>query len=40
LLIDYYTKKKQLPSTPTGNWKLVPEAAQKRLVAGGAAGGR
>jgi hypothetical protein len=40
LLIEYYTRKKQLPVAPTGNWKLLPEAAQKRLLAGGTGGGR
>ncbi|MBM3760238.1 MAG: hypothetical protein FJW36_08325 [Acidobacteria bacterium] len=32
LLIDYYTKKKSFPTTPTNNWKLLPESARDRLL--------
>lgn len=32
LLVDYYTKKKSFPTQPSGNWKLLPEAARERLL--------
>ncbi len=32
LLIEYYTRKKSFPATPTNNWKIVPAAARLRLL--------
>lgn len=31
MMIEYYTKKKTLPSAPDNNWKIVPEAARISL---------
>lgn len=32
LLIEHYTKKKSFPTSASGNWKIVPEAARERLL--------
>jgi hypothetical protein len=32
MMVRYYTERKELPATPDGNWKLLPEAARKTLV--------
>ncbi len=32
LLVDYYTQKKSFPSTPSNNWKIVPETARQQLL--------
>ncbi len=32
LIIEYYGNKKILPTQPTGNWKIIPEAAHQRLL--------
>ncbi len=31
LLVEYYTKKKFFPTEASKNWKIVPEAAARRL---------
>ncbi|MFN0166185.1 MAG: bifunctional metallophosphatase/5'-nucleotidase [Bryobacteraceae bacterium] len=33
LIIDYFTAKKTLPAKPDGNWRVVPESAQRLLDA-------
>ncbi|HUQ91408.1 MAG TPA: 5'-nucleotidase C-terminal domain-containing protein [Bryobacteraceae bacterium] len=33
LIIRYYTGQKRLPAKPDGNWRIVPEAASRRLSA-------
>ncbi len=33
LIIDYFTAKKRLPAKPDGNWRVVPESAQRVLDA-------
>ncbi len=32
LIVAYFTAHKKLPAKPDGNWRIVPEAAQKRLL--------
>ena len=32
LLIEYYSRNKNFPERATGNWKIIPEAAQRRLM--------
>lgn len=32
LIIEYYGRKKSFPTQPSGNWKIVPEAAHQRLI--------
>jgi len=32
LIVEYYTKKKSFPTQPSGNWKLLPDAARERLL--------
>jgi 2',3'-cyclic-nucleotide 2'-phosphodiesterase / 3'-nucleotidase len=32
MMVRYYTERKELPATPDGNWKLLPETARKTLV--------
>lgn len=33
LIVEYYTQHKMLPAKADGNWRVVPEAARKRLEA-------
>ncbi len=40
LLIEYYSRKKQMPLAPSGNWKILPEAARQRLLQQGLGAGR
>lgn len=40
LLVEYYTKKKYFPTEASQNWKIVPEAAARRLRSQGPGGGR
>ncbi len=35
LLIEHFARKKEFPVKASGNWKLLPEAARKRLIEGG-----
>ena len=35
LIVDYYKQKKSFPSTATGNWKIIPDAARRRLMSTG-----
>jgi 2',3'-cyclic-nucleotide 2'-phosphodiesterase / 3'-nucleotidase len=32
LMVEYYTAHKELPSTPSGNWRVVPDLAAKTLA--------
>jgi 2',3'-cyclic-nucleotide 2'-phosphodiesterase/3'-nucleotidase len=32
LLVEYYTQKKYFPTNPSGNWRIVPESARRRLI--------
>lgn len=31
LMVEYYTQRKKLPGLASGNWRIVPEAARRRL---------
>lgn len=35
LIVEYYKKKKSFPSTASGNWKIIPDAARDRLMSTG-----
>ena len=35
LIVEYYKKKKSFPTTASGNWKIIPDAARERLLSTG-----
>jgi hypothetical protein len=37
MMVEYYTRRKTLPSMPDHNWKVVPDAARIALERGAAA---
>ena len=35
LIVEYYKRKKTFPSTASGNWRIIPDAARVRLMSSG-----